>query len=232
MTRDTKKSDPAEPPPLYVDRVAERLLASIDPAAPTDSSTRRMLADALAMAARVERSIALQRARIAWLMDRTVRDDVTDLLNRRGFTDALRVSLARARRFGETGALIYLEIDDFPEIQETYGKPAGDYVLAAVGNILRTRFREIDYTARVDSGRFAVLLTMIDSEDAQRRAAAMVGFVNSLAVPWQGQDIAVRLRVGLAHFDRNDEEASLLERVEADLEASGENVMRFLRSAE
>lgn len=207
-----------QPIETYVDQVAERLLAATDPKGSPDEATQRLLAEGLAAAARAERELALLRGKVSWLKERAVRDEATDLLNHRGFMEALRRCLARARRYGETGALLIVDINDYTSVIEVHGRTAGDYMLAAIGNILRTRFREVDYMARIDTGRFAVLLTLTGHEDAKRRAEMLEEHLNGLVVPWKGYEIPVRTHLGITHFGQHDSTEDVLLRVEADIE--------------
>lgn len=216
----------------YVDRVAERLLAAADPEAAGDDATTRVLAEGLAATARAERELALLRGKVAWLMERAVRDEVTDLLNHRGFMEALHRCLGRARRYGEPGALLFLDIDDYTTVLEAHGGTAGDYMLAAIANILRTRFREVDYMARIDTGRFAVLLTLADREDAKRRAGMLEDYLNGLVVPWRGCEIPVRTTMAITHFGQHDSTDDVVRRVEADLEARRPTVTPLRHPAE
>lgn len=175
---------------------------------------------------------APRSAREAWLEARSVRDDVTDLLNRRGLMEALRRCLARAARYGEPGALLFIDIDDCPAAAAAHGETATDYMLAAIANILRTRFREVDDMARVDAGRFAILLTMAGREDAIGRAGMLEDYLNRLAVPWRGREIPVRATIGIAHFDPQDSAGDVVDRAEADLESRNPPTAQLRHPAE
>src|SRR3546814_1418393 len=81
---------------------------------------------------------------------------MTGLLNRRGFGLELSRALARARRQNESGLLVMCDLDNFKAINDTYGHPAGDAILRAVGKALKRNTRESDYVARVGGDEFAV----------------------------------------------------------------------------
>jgi len=210
----------------------EKLLASIDPQAPEVEAVRRVVEDALGRVEQAEERFTRAERRIEWLESRNVCDEVTGLLNRRGFGDALHRGMARARRYGETGALLLLDLPRQEEVVEAHGAGAGDYVLTAVANILLRRFREVDYIARLEGGRFAVLLVQIAQDDARRRAAMLKGHLDEVAVPWHGADIAIHARVGLFYYAQNDIAEDLLERAEAELEEREQRVARLRNPAE
>jgi len=210
----------------------EKLMASVDPQASGNESVRRAVEDALDRAAKSEQRLEGAERRIEWLESRNVRDEVTGLLNRRGFDDALHRGLARSRRYGETGALLLVDLPRQEEIVEAHGVGAADYVLTAVANILLRRFREVDYIARLEGARFAVLLVQISQEDARRRAATLKGYLNEVAVPWHGADIVLHVRVGLFPYAQNDIAEDILERAEAELEEREQRIARLRNPAE
>lgn len=221
---------PAAPEPLP--RAIEKLVAALDPRDRSDESKRGMIEDTLVRAAQIDDRLADAERRIEWLESRNVCDEATGLLNRRGFDDALNRSLARSRRYGESGALLLLDLTRQEQIVEAHGEGAGDYVLTAVANILLRRFREVDYIARLEGGRFAILLVAIGQEDARRRAAMLKGYLEEVAVPWRGEDIAIRVRVGLFHYAQNDIAEDILEHAEAELEEREQRVARLRNPAE
>lgn len=211
----------------YVDRIAEKLLSTVDPEAPADGELRRLLADALAAAARMEQALDAERSRCDWLMTQVTRDETTGLLNRRGFSDALYQCLARGRRYNETGALMLVDLTGLTEVNRKFGPAAGDFALSALANILRSRFREVDYLARLEGGRFASLLLMISPEDARRRAAMLKSYLGRLTVPWDGQDLALSVQIGLVNYGQRDAAEDLLERAEAELEERTQRLSRL-----
>lgn len=197
-----------------------------------DADTDPRLAEALERAERTERLLAAERERVERLLASATVDEITGLLNRRGFEDGLLRSLARARRYGEVGALILLDIVNLAEIRETHGQAASNYMLSATATLLRTRFREVDYVAHLERGRFALLLPVISQEDSRRRAAMLKNQISKQIVPWQGLDLAVDARLGLVHYGQRDAAEDLLVRVEAELEERERHDARLRHPAE
>ena len=117
---------------------------------------------------------AVERDRVeAELRDLTARDALTGLLNRRHFEEELARHLARGRRYGATGALIVLDLNDFKAVNEEHGHRAGDRVLILVADALANRLRETDVLARVGSNQFAVLLPQAKPHEAERVSQAL-----------------------------------------------------------
>lgn len=85
-------------------------------------------------------------------------DPLTNAYNRRGLAPALDRELAHFRRYREDFSLVLLDLDHFKELNDAYGHAAGDTVLAAVAEILRSHLRETDVLARIGGEEFLILL--------------------------------------------------------------------------
>jgi diguanylate cyclase (GGDEF)-like protein len=214
-------------PQARVERILDALMQGLEPDLPENQTVRRMLENALARAAKAEEDLEAAERRLEWLSSRNIYDEVTGLLNRQGLRESLRHDLARARRYGDTGALLLLDIVGFDVILDEHGPEAANYVLTAVGNILQTRFREVDRIGWLDGCRFAVALTLIGQEDARRRAAMLKGYLDEVEVPWQGRNIPIHVRIGLAFYGQRDAVSDLLERAEAELEEREQRIARL-----
>lgn len=191
------------------------------------AEAKRRLDEALDRAARAEQALAAQRDLVERLLAHATIDEVTGLLNRRGFEDGLLRSLARARRYGEVGALMLVDLINLDDIVAEHGQAAGSYVLTAMATVLRGRFREVDYVARIERDRFALLLPVISQEDARRRAAMLKSQIAKQTMSWQDRDLQVEARLGLIHYGQRDAAEDLLERVEAELEERERRVARL-----
>ena len=93
-------------------------------------------------------------------------DSKTGLLNMRGWQEAATKELARAVRTGAPTALLMVDLDHFKAINDTWGHPAGDDVLAAVAGVLRTETRPSDVAGRFGGEEFVVLLPESDPDSA------------------------------------------------------------------
>jgi diguanylate cyclase (GGDEF)-like protein len=115
-----------------------------------------------------------QRDRIeSDLRELTDREALTGLLNRRSFEDELERHLARGRRYGMTGALIVIDLNDFKSVNERHGVRAGDRVLIVVAAALSNRLRTTDVIARVGGDQFAILLPQAKPHEAERVSQAL-----------------------------------------------------------
>jgi diguanylate cyclase (GGDEF)-like protein len=139
----------------------------------------------------------LELERIASLASR---DPLTGLFNRRRLEEELASHLAASRRYGTTGALLVLDLDHFKPINDTFGHQAGDLVLRAVGDVLRTTTREADIPARLGGDEFVVLLPHADAGGAEVCAAKLLERIGALAPEFQNDKIHIGVSIGLALF--------------------------------
>ncbi|MFZ3204348.1 MAG: diguanylate cyclase [Pseudomonas sp.] len=92
-------------------------------------------------------------------------DQLTELPNRALFLDRLRSSLQRAQRDSLRLAVLYLDMDNFKQINDTFGHTAGDHLLREVAHRLRQCVRESDTVGRLGGDEFAVLLDNIGKQE-------------------------------------------------------------------
>lgn len=124
------------------------------------------------VAASIEEGIAWRQYRQevrraeAELTHRSLHDPLTDLPNRTLFFDRLSQSCARARRNGDSFAVLMIDLDRFKEINDSLGHAAGDVVLQTVARRLRMHLREVDTVSRLGGDEFALLLQNIATVDA------------------------------------------------------------------
>jgi diguanylate cyclase (GGDEF)-like protein len=128
----------------------------------------QLLEQVLVYAAIAEVRLAAQAHRIDELESLSVTDELTGLLNRRGFLEALERTLANARRHGERGLIAYIDLDGFKQINDHFGHAVGDAVLCQVGMLIRASIRRTDYAARLAGDEFVILFTRT-APDADER---------------------------------------------------------------
>ncbi|MHB8659199.1 MAG: PAS domain S-box protein [Solirubrobacteraceae bacterium] len=135
-------------------------------------------------------------------------DPLTGLLNRRRFEAELDRHVAQVKRYGPTGGLIVLDIDNFKQVNDTLGHNAGDELIVSISAVLRGRLRESDVLARFGGDEFAVLLAHIDEADAKQVAQTLVEAVRTSTTLLDGERSKVTTSIGLAMFDSDPEALS------------------------
>lgn len=143
-------------------------------------------------------------------------DGLTQLANRSASLHQLHRSLARSRRAESTVALLYLDVDGFKAINDTFGHPAGDAVLRTVAQRLVTRSREGDHVGRLGGDEFVVIAEPVSGIDEARALAERLLAAIEEPVELEHQRVRVSASIGIALGDRADLTADELLR-DADL---------------
>lgn len=133
------------------------------------------------------------------LHHQAIHDPLTGLFNRRYMEEALEREVRRANRTGRPLGVIMLDIDHFKVFNDTYGHAGGDALLAALGELLRDRFRGEDIACRYGGEEFILLLPEASLDDTWRRATDIQHLVRLLQVQHAGQPLAsITLSLGVA----------------------------------
>ena len=101
-------------------------------------------------------------------------DTLTHLPNRRLLTDRLEHALQNSERTGKKGALLFLDLDNFKDLNDSFGHDAGDALLKQVADRILSTVRKNDTVARLGGDEFVVLLEDLDSESADAALRAEV----------------------------------------------------------
>lgn len=159
-------------------------------------------------------------------------DTLTNLPNRRFLLERLRQGLANSRRHGNHGALLFIDLDHFKSINDTYGHEAGDRLLCEVARRLRQSVRKGDTVGRLGGDEFVVMLEdLSDSAEAACEKGAAIGdkILSALNEPFEidGDLHQNTPSIGMVCFGSTDEHAEdLLRRADAAMyraKAAGRN---------
>ncbi|MDD4861951.1 MAG: diguanylate cyclase [Smithellaceae bacterium] len=129
-----------------------------------------------------------------------VHDQLTGLLNRRGLEDILSRSIAKAKR-GAVSSLLYTDLDNFKDVNDTIGHSAGDDVLVILVDLLKAALRTEDVVFRLGGDEFAVLLDGIDGREALFAAERLRAAVEAHRFELQGRVFPLSLSIGVVRID-------------------------------
>jgi len=158
---------------------------------------------------RLARSLAMSNERLQY---QVLHDLLTSLPNRPLFIDRLRMALARMSRVDELVAIMFVDLDRFKPVNDTYGHEAGDLVLVTLGRRLSAAVRTGDTVARFGGDEFLVLCEDVSS--AEEAVALANRMVETMAEPIVVGDIelVVSASLGLVVTDAPDADAEELVR--------------------
>lgn len=105
----------------------------------------------------------------------SMHDPLTGLYNRRQFNNMLEYEIGRSERHKHEFSLLLLDLDDFKDVNDSYGHPTGDQVLVGVAEILRRHLRKGDLATRIGGDEFAILLMETGSAGALQVAEKLGG---------------------------------------------------------
>jgi diguanylate cyclase (GGDEF)-like protein/PAS domain S-box-containing protein len=137
-------------------------------------------------------------------------DVLTDLPNRSLFFDRLDQAVARARRYKQKFAILYLDLDGFKQVNDEFGHHIGDGLLRIVAERLTENARDMDTVARVGGDEFIFILNNIDHVDSVARVAAKIA--ESLSQPFviQGKTCQIGCSIGISIFPDDIENPEVL----------------------
>jgi len=153
---------------------------------------------ALAAAASAEQHIAALRQRVRNLERLATTDELTGLRNRRGFEAELDRAVSLAQRYGEDGTVVFIDLDGFKLVNDTYGHAAGDEVLRQVARLLMANVRRTDVVGRLGGDEFAVLLPRTSARGGLKRSRALRRLLNPVSAEVAGRTILTGASIGVA----------------------------------
>jgi two-component system, cell cycle response regulator len=132
------------------------------------------------------------------MYESALRDDLTKAWNKKYFTDRLESEFAHATRMRGPLTLVVFDLDHFKQVNDTYGHPAGDYVLSEMANVVSTLIRMEDVFARIGGEEFAVICRNTELEQGQAVAERIRSTVGSHIFRTEGKTIPVTTSAGVA----------------------------------
>lgn len=159
-------------------------------------------------------------------------DALTGLPSLRLATDRLKIALANAKRNESKVALLFLDLDGFKAVNDSYGHEAGDIVLQTIAKRIQGITREGDTCCRVGGDEFMIILCgAVENSSVEDICKRLIHEVNTL-VDYQGHELFVGVSIGIAVYPDHTEDAEALKRKADDImyevKASGKNNFLFV----
>jgi diguanylate cyclase (GGDEF)-like protein len=134
-------------------------------------------------------------------------DALTGLQNRNSGIENLHLEYRRLKRSGSVYSILFIDIDRFKDINDSYGHHAGDQVLKQVAASLEASLRETDFVARFGGEEFVAILPDTNAEEALPIAEKLRSDIAAQAFPIPIQ-VTISIGISMAcHSDRNAEDA-------------------------
>src|SRR6266853_2646997 len=159
---------------------------------------------------RLRRQLAEKQGHSDLLRDLAMVDSLTGLYNRRFAEQRLAAEVARSERKGHPLTILTLDLNNFKEINDTHGHPAGDLVLQEFAARLNNVIRGGDLAVRLGGDEFLVLLPECTTQQLQ----LVLGRLGSLQVDWHGLKIPVTFSVGWKQYEMGERPEQMLARAD------------------
>jgi diguanylate cyclase (GGDEF)-like protein/PAS domain S-box-containing protein len=136
-------------------------------------------------------------------------DALTGLRNRRRFERDVSDQVGRSRRYGEEAVLLMIDLNDFKQVNDTYGHRVGDRALRSVAAALKHRLRDTDIVARVGGDEFAILMPYASAEQGNIIAADLRDAISQVRIELEDhREVRLSASIGLVQLNKetaNDE---------------------------
>jgi diguanylate cyclase (GGDEF)-like protein len=160
-----------------------------------------MVAASILVALGVADRLRAQRAALSDAERRAQTDPLTGVLNRRSLIERLEAACARAKARGLPIALLFIDLDHFKQINDTFGHQAGDACLRAIVGPIHAELRQSDVIGRYGGEEFVVILSSADAAAATPIAQRILERVAEVRVGGFGSPISVTCSIGIATSD-------------------------------
>lgn len=130
-------------------------------------------------------------------------DGLTGILNRRAFLEKIEEEYLRYKRYSGTCAVLMLDVDHFKKVNDTYGHPAGDFVLKKTAEIMQQTVRESDYLGRYGGEEFTIFLHSVQPESAHAFAERLRKAIAGARYEFNGIQLQVTVSIGIAVYPQD-----------------------------
>ncbi|MDA3811705.1 MAG: diguanylate cyclase [Spirochaetaceae bacterium] len=144
------------------------------------------------------------------ILELATHDNLTGLANRRVFNEMLKSAMEQSNRRGETLAVLFIDVDNFKPVNDTWGHDAGDKVLIEISNRLKSILRASDSVARIGGDEFLILLNPVKNRDEARKVAQKVIQNVSHPIKIKESEVKIGMSIGISMYPEQEATADQL----------------------
>lgn len=137
------------------------------------------------------------------------RDPSLPALNRRAFLREVGRSASYVERYRDQAAVIFIDLNGFKKLNDTYGHAAGDAVLKHIARVIGQSIRDSDRFGRMGGDEFAVLLNHVTPAEAHAKAASLARLIAERPCTYAGVTHAITASIGAHPFSWDDQTITL-----------------------
>lgn len=155
--------------------------------------------------------------RVQQLDELAHQDSLIELPNRRGFMRRLDETIGRVRRYEESSAMLFIDLDGLKLINDSFGHRAGDEALIQVARLLVSGVRHGDCVARIGGDEFAILLAHASEESAHETARRLADEIAGCDFMHDGDVLPLSVAIGVAMISAGDDTESVMSRADEEM---------------
>lgn len=148
------------------------------------------------------------------LFKKATTDPLTGAYNRRYFDKQLEQEVEEANRYKTPFSLLIFDLDHFKHINDSFGHPAGDYVLKEFTKLIQLSVRKTDIFARIGGEEFVIIAPQTDEEHAYLLGEKLRGLTEHHDFVYNNMSIAVTASIGVAQFRPGEAAKDLFDRAD------------------
>lgn len=137
-------------------------------------------------------------------------DSLTDLPNRAQLSDRMEQAIAWAKRHHEKFAVLFVDLDRFKQVNDTFGHATGDQLLQSVAQRLRSVVRHSDTVSRLGGDEFVLLLSEVNEEEVTAVKVEKIRQVVVAPYSIAGNDLDIGATIGISIFPDDGNDATML----------------------
>ncbi len=162
----------------------------------------------------MRQELANQRRRMTQLESDSDRDQLLPCLNRRAFVREMSRILSFVERYGLPASLIYLDLDNFKDLNARHGQAAGDAALLHVCEVVKGHIRESDLLGRLGENAFGLLLAKANQREAEAKADLIGQIMKASPLVWAGRAVQLSFTTGAYEFRPGENPAEAMARAD------------------
>ena len=179
-----------------------------------DGSTESPEGGAFEEIERLRAKIARLEERVRQLDELAHQDALVPVPNRRGFLRELEALIGRVSRYGESAAMLFIDIDGLKSINDSFGHTAGDDALVHVALTLARGVRKSDCVARLGGDEFGVLLAHASEEIAVETAERLTEQIEADEILCDGNRVPLGVAIGVTMIEAGDQPDAVIRRAD------------------
>ena len=163
---------------------------------------------------RLKQELESTKHRVVELEAMASEDTLVPLLNRRGFMREFDRAVSYAQRYGTDISVVFIDLNKFKEINDTYGHAAGDAALKVAATIIQENVRESDIVGRLGGDEFAITLLNASEEQAASKAETLAEALRAARIPVEGGVVSLSAAIGISEVNEQDTGETALARAD------------------